>query len=151
MTTTWSAILCTVGRSTELRACLASLAIQDCPTLEVVIVDQNRDQRAREVLQEFSESLNVTYLKSTPGLSRARNVGLSRASGQLISFPDDDCVYPPGLVGRVGEYFRVHPEVDWLSGRSAGLDGEWYGNFDRRPGRIDKLNVWRRTCSYTMF
>ena len=38
-------------------------------------------------------------------LSHARNLGLERAAGDVAAFPDDDCWYPPGLLGSIEDAF----------------------------------------------
>ena len=45
-------------------------------------------------------------LRSARGLSRARNAGLAHVEADLVAFPDDDCVYPPGLLERVARALR---------------------------------------------
>lgn len=57
---------------------------------------------------EGAEGLHTLTVPLEIGLSDARNVALGYArergllrSARIVGFPDDDCVYPPGLIGSV--------------------------------------------------
>ena len=89
-------VVATVGRADELGRLLDSLEAQDYPSLRVVVVDQNDDLRAADLLA--GRPLELVHLQSETGLSRARNVALEHVSADVVAFPDDDCVYPPGLL-----------------------------------------------------
>src|SRR5271163_3547497 len=109
-----SLIIATVGRVEELDCMLASVAAQRFENVEVIIVDQNSDDRVNRVLKRWSASLSCSQVRSTRGLSRARNLGLQLASGDIVGFPDDDCWYPEDLLLRVREWFDQHHDYDFL-------------------------------------
>ena len=118
----FSLILATVGRTEELERFLDSLLVQTHRDFEVVVVDQNKDERLLSVLEPYTEKLRLEHLRpGSRGASRARNEGLERASGELFAFPDDDCWYPPDLLARADEVLRVRPDLDGLTGCS--VDG----------------------------
>jgi glycosyltransferase involved in cell wall biosynthesis len=147
-----SLILATIGRTDELKRFLASLRTQTYRDFELIVVDQNVDDRLAPILAPYEAKFSVLHLRSEKGLSRARNVGLRHASGDIIAFPDDDCWYPPELLGRVVRFFLGNPKRDGLTGRSIDEDLKRSGaRFDATPGTIDRLNVWKRGISYTMF
>jgi GT2 family glycosyltransferase len=102
-----SLIVATVDRVAELQRLLCSLEQQSARDFEVIVVDQNSDQRLAPVLARHP-SLAVQHLHSARGLSRARNVGLRAARGGLIAFPDDDCWYPKDLLASVAAWFESH-------------------------------------------
>jgi glycosyltransferase involved in cell wall biosynthesis len=109
----FSLIVATVDRVTELNRLLDSLESQTLKDFEVIIVDQNHDDRSVPVIREHNE-LAVRHLRSVRGLSRARNVGLTFAKGGIIAFPDDDCWYPDHLLASVGHWFEQHAEFSGL-------------------------------------
>ena len=82
----FSLILATSGRTTELHRFFSSLeaAAGDC---ECLVVDQNPDERLLPILAAWEGRLPIKHLKSPPGLSRARNVGLAAATGEVVAFP----------------------------------------------------------------
>jgi glycosyltransferase involved in cell wall biosynthesis len=108
-----SLITATLNRTKPLERLLASLDRQSFQQFEVIIVDQNPDDRLSSILNQHPR-LNIVHLRCPPGASRARNVGLRVAKGGIIGFPDDDCWYPESLLSTVTEWFAVHPEFDGL-------------------------------------
>lgn len=98
-----SLVLATVGRTTELARCLQSFAYQTDRSFEVVVVDQNPDDRLVPLINRaIGLGLTVQHLRlPSPSLSTARNLGISKANGGIIGFPDDDCWYEPDLIAVV--------------------------------------------------
>lgn len=103
-----SLVLCTLGRDVELRLFLDSLINQSFNSFELIIVDQNDDDRVLRVLDDYGNiKNNILYLKSDKkGLSKARNVGLKYCTGGVIAFPDDDCIYGENLLATVVDFFK---------------------------------------------
>jgi len=153
MSTRLSLVMGTLGRGQEIDRFLQSLLRQEASaSVELILVDQNDDDRIDRVLRPYQERLAIKHVKASPGLSHARNVGLRHATGDLVAFPDDDCWYPEGVVKHVLRFFDRHPDWDGLTGRS--LDGKGQpsaGRWDETSGPINKRNVWRRAISYTIF
>lgn len=148
----FSLILGTVGRTGELERSLASLDAQSYRNFELIVVDQNPDERLAPILAPYKDRLSILHLRSEKGLSKAKNVGLKHVDGDIIGFPDDDCRYPPSSLARVARFFVEHPEIDGLTGRSIDEDGNTnMGRFDTESGTIDRLNVWRRGIAYNIF
>ena len=108
-----SLIVATLDRVEEPERLLVSLENQLCKDFEVIVVDQNTDDRLQPVLQRHV-SLSIRHLRSARGLSRARNVGLPFAQGDIIAFPDDDCWYPPQLLAEVAPWFDANPQFGAL-------------------------------------
>ncbi len=129
-----SLILATVGRTETLHRLVDSLAAQTLHGFELIVVDQNDDERLQPVLQRArSLGLTLRHLKhSPPNLALARNAGIAAATGRWLGFPDDDCWYEPqtlermllrtlrrdhpdGVVGRWVEQDPAHPagELSW--------------------------------------
>jgi glycosyltransferase involved in cell wall biosynthesis len=108
-----SLIVATLNRVTELERLLQSLEDQTYRDFEVLVVDQNPDERLVPVLA-LHAGLAIRHLRSERGLSRARNVGLRAARGEILAIPDDDCWYPEGLLGTVAEWFESHAEFGLL-------------------------------------
>ncbi len=98
-----SLILATVGRTEELGRLFDSLVAQSFSNFEVIVVDQNSDDRLLPPLERARYlGMAVKHLKhSPPNLAAARNVGINAARGKWIGFPDDDCWYAPHLLERV--------------------------------------------------
>lgn len=95
-----SLILATVGRTDELPRLFDSLAAQTFSNFEVIVVDQNTDDRLLPHLDRARYlGIAVRHLKHHPAnLAAARNAGIEAAKGKWIGFPDDDCWYDPHLL-----------------------------------------------------
>jgi GT2 family glycosyltransferase len=147
-----SLILATKGRVEEMKRFMRSLAQEGNGSFELIVVDQNEDDRVGAILRELNLRFPIIHLRSEVGLSRARNVGATAATGDIIAFPDDDCWYPARLLERVAGEFQRRPSVDGLTGRSEdGRGRPSGGSFSRGKGRVDINNVWKRGISYTIF
>jgi len=145
-----SLIVATLGRVDELNRLLGSLEKQDSE-FEVLVVDQNPDDRLAPVL-EAHPRLAVRHLRSERGLSRARNVGLRAAQGELVAIPDDDCWYPAGLLGSVEEWFGRNPRFALLGAVVRTAENQPSG--PRSPAgacRCTKANVWQCAVSTALF
>jgi len=146
-----SLIVATISRVTELERLLQSLDAQTCKDFEVIVVDQNPDDRLVPTFRRH-EGLRIRHLRSGRGLSRARNIGLRAAQGDIIAIPDDDCWYRDQLLAAVTEWFEMHPEFDGLftSMRTAEnrvMAPKWAPG----PCRCTKENVWHCAVSITAF
>jgi glycosyltransferase involved in cell wall biosynthesis len=148
----FSLILGTIERTYEVEFFLSSLELQTYRNFELIVVDQNPDDRLVQILAPYKGEFPILHLKSKPGLSRAFNLGLEHASGDLVTFPGDDCQYPSDLLDRVAQFFSHHPETDGLTGRSMDEHGkDTNGTFDTETGMVDRFNVWNRSTAYTFF
>ena len=148
----FSLVLATVSRTAEVRHFLQTLDAQIYRNFELIIVDQNPDDRLLEFIQPYQNRFPILHLRSAKGLSKARNVALKHISGDIVAFPDDDCAYPPDILERVAHFFTNHPEWNGLTGCSLDQQGQDSGrHLGSPPGQINCFNVWRRGISYTIF
>lgn len=111
----FSLVLCTINRPRELERFIDSLARQTEP-YELIIVDQNQDDSTAKILQAHKLTGTVHHLRHQPmGLSKARNIGLQKISGDIVAFPDDDCWYPDGLLTDIQRIFDEQTEYDLIT------------------------------------
>jgi glycosyltransferase involved in cell wall biosynthesis len=91
-----SVVVCTYNRDIYLSRCLDNLKKQDFNNqeFEIIIIDNNSTDTTKTICLSFIEqnpNLNVRYyLETKVGLSHARNTGVIKSTGQIISFIDDD-------------------------------------------------------------
>lgn len=147
----FSLIVATCGRTLELRRLLDSLVAQGRSDFEVVLVDQNDDDRVAKILPDFEGRLNLLRLTSLPGATRARNVGLAVASGDIIGFPDDDCWYPAGVLERVSAFLSDQREWDGIIGHTVDAEGKATLPWGERAGELSPAMSWRRAVTYVYF
>lgn len=78
-----------------LRRCLDSIAGQSLENLEIIIVDNASTDRSADVIQSFingwSEKRKILFInEEKQGNSFARNAGMAIATGEYITFADQD-------------------------------------------------------------
>ena len=118
-----SLVVATINRIKPLRRLLKSLETQRHRDFTVFLADQNSSGYLDEVLSEFAH-LPIAVTRMLPrGVSAARNSVLTQADGDIIAFPDDDCLYQPDTLSQVVEFFPVirNTEVFWVTGRISEL------------------------------
>jgi glycosyltransferase involved in cell wall biosynthesis len=142
-------VVATVERTGELARFLDSLAAQAYPRARVLLVDQNEDDRLGSIVA--ATPVEVVHLRSGPGLSRARNAALARIEADVVAFPDDDCIYPPDLLRRIGTRFVDTPELDGLTGRAQASDGSASASWRDDPALLRRDDLWNRAISFTIF
>lgn len=148
----FSLIVPTVNRTVELERLLGSLEKQDKP-FQVIIVDQNADDRLAPIVRHFRTKFDIAHIRSSRrGAARARNVGLEAASGDIITFPDDDCWYPGGLLREVRRLFLQSPAFGGFSVRGTDAEGCDAGlRWSKRPAAINRRNIWRTSTEWSVF
>ncbi len=134
---TVSLVLCTYGRERELEPLLESLVDQHFRDFEVLMVDQNEDDRLLSLIgRARARGLRIIHLRTAqPNLSAARNLGLRHAHGRWIGFPDDDCWYEPELLQHVVAHFETS---------SCAVSVARWDEFADRPGLPWQLQ-WSRS------
>ena len=148
-----SLIAATLGRTECLPPLLESLAAQEFSGFELIVVDQNKDDRLVAVLAPYLGRLDIKHVRTSQrGLSRARNIGLARSKGHIVGFPDDDCLYPPTVTRHVAERFRADPTLAFLSGPAISPQGALgSGRWQTRSGPVTMYNVWTTVIGFNFF
>ncbi len=147
----FSLIVATVGRTAQLARLLESIGAQIWRDFELIVVDQNEDDRLAPLLAPYRDRFEMKHLRSARGLSRARNVGLAQVDGGVIAFPDDDCWYAADILARTAEYLDANPSVAGLTGRIKDGRGNARGRWARHAGAVTKLGLFNRINSITFF
>jgi len=149
----FSLVMATVNRTKKLEKFLEYLDKQTYRDFELIVVDQNADDRLDPILQLYHDRFSILHLRSAKrGASRARNVGLKHANGEIITFPDDDCWYPPDLLEGAHCFFEEHPEVHVLTARSVDDNMKHsHINWDLSEGFVNRFNMWKRVIEFSIF
>ena len=149
----FSLIVPTLGRTAEAETLFASLIDQKRTDLELIVVDQNDDDRMVPLLQKLPESIPVVHLRQTEkNVSAARNAGMDVATGEIIAFPDDDCWYPSGLLSQVDLWFQQNPAYSVLATGALDDAGIPSGNrWVQNACDIGPVNVLRTTFCSSLF
>ena len=148
-----SLVVASVDRTQELHDLLQGFATQPFRNFEVIIVDQNKDDRLVPIVAEFAASFPLLHLRSeVRNCSHARNVGLEAATGDIVGFPDDDCMFQPDTMLRILQDFKQDPELTLLAGNCVSPTGELInGRWTPVSCRIDDKTVWTTICGFAMW
>jgi glycosyltransferase involved in cell wall biosynthesis len=142
-------VVATVGRTDELARFLDSVAAQEYAAVRVIVVDQNEDGRLDAVAG--GRRFRIERIRGPLGLSRARNAGLALVEADLVAFPDDDCVYPPGLLAGVAERLGPDSGLAGLTGRAEDASGMSAASWQAERAILTDDNLWNRAISFTIF
>lgn len=150
MTMRLSLVMATLGRTVEIDRCVDSLAAQTRHDFELIVVDQNPDDRLLPVVARARAlGLACHHLRQRePNLCMARNAGIEHAAGAIVAFPDDDCWYDTDVVEKVLDRFQTQTELQ-------GLVIRWQETGEHPAGRLsfEQFSQFRgaRASSITLF
>jgi glycosyltransferase involved in cell wall biosynthesis len=115
-----SVIVCSRNRAQSLARALASMSRATRPpdAWEVLIVDNGSTDETPAVVAGFEGSLPVRrVLEPEPGLSRARNRGVSAAKGEYLVWTDDDVTVDPAWLSAYLDAFAAAPGAALFAGQ----------------------------------
>lgn len=147
----FSLVTATVDRTSELLGLCESLAAQIHRDFELIVVDQNPDDRLAPILAEYGTRMSIVHLRSARGLSRARNAGIRAATGDVVAFPDDDCAYPADLLANINQTFENRPDLDGLTCAAWTETRGFHRRWHRQGGPLTRYNLFQRSVSYSIF
>jgi glycosyltransferase involved in cell wall biosynthesis len=125
---------------------------QEFEDFEVILVDQNEDDRVLLLIEEFQFRLSLIRISTGKGACRARNAGMLRASGEIIAFPDDDCWYPQGLLKNVDRWFQDYQHYSIFAVGAVDEDGIPSGNrWLQDQCDLHPINIFRTTFCSSLF
>jgi glycosyltransferase involved in cell wall biosynthesis len=147
-------VICTRDRPEGLMQTLASLARQSDSGFEVLVVDNSHDGAVARTLADFTGLRLRCCHEPVPGLSRARNRGLSEVRTEFIAWIDDDEVADPGWIASIKQGFASPDRPDAVTGlmlpaeleTDAQVNFERYGGFNKGRG-IEPVALRARTPS----
>jgi glycosyltransferase involved in cell wall biosynthesis len=149
----FSLIIPTLERTAELAELLASIVNQQRRDIEIILVDQNHDDRIVPLVEALPGDLAVAHLRvEQQNVSAARNAGMDAASGEIIAFPDDDCCYPADLLNQVDAWFEENRHYAVLAVGALDNNGVASGNrWLQSACDIGAVNVLRTTFCSSLF
>ena len=143
----FTVIVATKGRPELAGHSLSSIRELEYPTFEVLLIDGSLDDRTAEVFRRIvGDDSRFRYISELrPGLSLARNIGMSQAKTDLVAFTDDDCRVDPLWLRSLAVGFARDPKVACVTGMvpSSDLRTDSQRYFDNRVAWSNRLT--RRT------
>lgn len=107
-----SIIVATYRRKETLKKALQSLITQTYPNFEIIVVDDNADANWNEEVEKTVNSIKSSgsieiisvQNKNNKGSAETRNIGIKLATGEYVTFLDDDDLYLPDKVKKQVEH-----------------------------------------------
>jgi len=114
-------------RPADLRRALEALTRQERPVDEVVVVARKDDTGTHSVAGEFVGLLPLDLqLVEKPGVVEAYNRAMDEATGDILSFIDDDAAPYPDWARRIVQAFEENPDLAALGGKDCVFGGGRY-------------------------
>lgn len=146
-----SVVIPTIGRGIELIQMLKSVEPFLDSGVEVIVVDQNpKGFLDKSIPPTLLEKISVHHTDKK-GVSIARNLGLSLASGYYVNFCDDDAVIEPNFIEIIKSSFLLHPSASMVSLRvfEMARDFPCMLPFPEKDAPIDKYNFHSVTLEFS--
>jgi glycosyltransferase involved in cell wall biosynthesis len=148
----FSIIVPTVDRTDVLEIFLTSLLGQKYQSFEVVLVDQNVDDRLAPLVTRFREYFPVQWIRQRErNASLARNKGARHAVGEWLAFADDDCTYHDETLTALAATMAHESSARLISGAVICEDGKPLAHNFLHSGRIGKFNSFTRSSEGCLF
>jgi len=112
-----------------LNKCIESLKNSDYQKKEIIVVDDASDTDLKSILEN-----NIKYyrLESQSGPAAARNLGASRAKGDILLFLDSDIVIRPDTISKIASIFSKDTDLSAV-----------FGSYDDDPYEKDFLSQYK--------
>jgi GT2 family glycosyltransferase len=118
-----TAIVVSYNTRDHLLRCLASLGVHGGSSLETIVVDNASTDGSVEAVAARFPDVRVLANAANLGFSRANNLGLRAARGELVLVLNSDCEVRPGALGALCGVLDARPDVAIVGPRTVGTDG----------------------------
>lgn len=112
-----SVITAVYNRAAILPRCLGSVARQDYPLVEHIVVDGGSSDGTVDVIRRFENGLGAWISEPDRGVFDAWNKGLELARGEWIAFLGADDAYRSGAIRRYVDTAIENPGAEYISSR----------------------------------
>lgn len=110
-----SVIIPVYNGSKYLATTIESVLAQTYPLHEIIVIDDGSTDSSPEILRSYGDRLRVIRQRNQ-GVALARNAGLTHASGELITFIDQDDLWPADRTRLMVEALRAAPSAQLAAG-----------------------------------
>lgn len=107
----------TGNRAESLKKVLDSLCNQTNKSFEVIVVDYKSESDTLKVIDSYKKILKIIVINQLEkGLSKAANLALEKAKGQIFIRTDDDVVMSERWLEKINEVFEKNEKVGGATG-----------------------------------
>lgn len=150
-----SVVITTKNEEKNIENCLKSILEQSYKNIEIIVVDNFSTDKTKEIalrytdkVYDLSKEIDLTNIKNYRGAQL--NFGVSKASGEIIFFPDADMTFDKNLLSEAVEKLEKNdalyvPEIIYgngLFGKIRNFERSFYNETCIDGVRIVKKNVF---------
>lgn len=117
---------------------LTSVAAQDYPDLDYVVVDGGSRDASLDVIAQHRDVVTTLISEPDRGHADAVNKGFAASRGEIMGWINSDDILLPGALAFVARLFRDRPDIDWITGRPSSM------NEDGKIGWVGPVRPWSR-------
>jgi len=149
----FSLVMTTLGRDKDIINFIESLLKQTYTNYELIIIDQNNDDRVVNIFNQYKDKNKIFYYHcDKKGISVGRNMGLKHVTGDIIAFPDDDCEYDSDTLNKIASFFNSNPNYSFYSCNSKDkINGNSIFRGLKKDCDIKLFNFLNTGISFTIF
>lgn len=116
-------VIPTYDRRKELNRLLKSLSQQSSLPDQIIVIDQNKPGFLDSIISKWGKILPIQHIiVEYKSASKARNYGAHNLSTDIISFPDDDCIFARNTINQIRQAFSSNPNCDVIIGHKKSND-----------------------------
>jgi glycosyltransferase involved in cell wall biosynthesis len=153
-----SVVVPTRNRARDVERLLPTIEQQTRLPDQLIVVDQSKADETKALTQHgigprVAERLVYVHDSEIKGVSAARNVGISLATGDVVVFLDDDVLLSPDCLEQLEKAFDANPDYAGIGGVELQMENSalsyilYYDIFFVGPFRDRKYRIsrnWRR-------
>lgn len=124
-----SVIIPTYNEQKSIAECLESLASQSYKQLEIIVVDDGSTDQTLLKIKNLKVKNLILLKQNHKGPGPARNLGASKAKGEILVFVDADMTFAKNFISDLTAPI---------------IDGQTSGTFSKNEMNANKDNIWSR-------
>ena len=116
----YTVLICTANRSSEILVALNSLVDSGIGKTRVIVVDQSETDATQNVINSYLSTIQLTYIRTkTKGKCAAANLAMRYINTEFVVMLDDDCAVTPGWSEALVDAMLTHDDVAVVYGTVA--------------------------------
>lgn len=118
-----SIITPTLNHARYIQDTLDSVASQDYPHIQYIVMDGASTDGTLEIVQAVEEGLTL-FSEADLGQAHAINKALAHAKGDIVCWLNSDDLLAPGAIARVVRFFQQNPDAMFVYGYAIAINSQ---------------------------
>ena len=108
----YSVIIPVYNSEKTIKRCIESISLQNRPDVEIIVINDGSTDKTESICKALqTEHKNIIYItKENGGVSSARNLGLSVATGEFVMFVDSDDYVDNNCFDTIDKYIKSNAD-----------------------------------------